>query len=60
MAYKRSANAEFNVTLRKHLREIEKRNEHAPVPRPDTCTQVCERHEGRLKRLVNFFRRKKR
>ena len=56
MAYKRSANAEFNVTLRKHLREMEKRKPAEPAV-TDTCSRVCERHEGIIMRLVNFFRR---
>ena len=31
MAYKRSANAEFNIALRKHLREMEKRKPAEPA-----------------------------
>jgi hypothetical protein len=59
MAYRRSTNATFNLQLRKHLAQIREQNEQALVPRPDTCTKVCDEVEDKnfLMRIVNFFRR---
>ena len=57
MAYRRSSNADFNIFLQK----TRKQNNRALVPRPDTCTKVCDEvaKDNILTRLVNFFRRKR-